>query len=203
MGRNSSGNRISTVGDSGEKRLTAKNVESLVNIKDPRVYKEVKAAISRYHSALGARTKDVKIADIKKGIGGFWDGADNTIKLNKLYFNLPKKKADAVYENSAKKGLTTATNNRGISSIVMHELGHSTWSEYHKSANAIAATKSIRRVYDTWLKESSTTKKKMGYGSYAETNINEFFAETAMKAVSGSKDKYTRAIKTIVKKYKL
>ena len=41
-----------------------KNVESLIKIKDPQVYKAVGEAISRYHSVLGVRQRKVKLADL-------------------------------------------------------------------------------------------------------------------------------------------
>lgn len=37
----------------------------------------------------------------------------------------------------------------------------------------------------------------------AKTNINEFWAETSAKAVRGDQDRYTRAVRGIIKKYKL
>lgn len=46
-------------------------------------------------------------------------------------------------------------------------------------------------------------KSKQGYGKYAKTNVNEFWAEVCTKAVHGKADKYTKAAKDIIKKYKL
>lgn len=46
-------------------------------------------------------------------------------------------------------------------------------------------------------------RQKKGYGQYAKTNINEFWAETSAKAVRGDQDRYTRAVRGIIKKYKL
>lgn len=57
MGRNSGGVGARgglQPGDSSYKGKI-KNVESLIKIKDPQVYKAVGEAISRYHSVLGVR----------------------------------------------------------------------------------------------------------------------------------------------------
>ena len=52
----------------------------------------------------------------------------------------------------------------------------------------------------------STAKKATVAAStckYAKTNVNEFWAEVCTKAVHGKADKYTKAAKDIIKKYKL
>ena len=67
MGRNSSGTRGGLQpGDSNNKgKITG--VESLVKMKDPQMYKETKAAISRFHSVLGVREKNIKLATLSAG----------------------------------------------------------------------------------------------------------------------------------------
>lgn len=82
---------------------------------------------------------------------------------------------------------------------VTHELGHATWNTSLSGANHKAAGKEIRSLYKTWMKD----KKKTGYGKYATTNVDEFWAETVTKAVHGKSDKYTTKVKEICKKYKL
>ena len=67
------------------------------------------------------------------------------------------------------------------------------------SPNAKAASKSINSLYKKW----GNDKSKQGYGKYAKTNVNEFWAEVCTKAVHGKADKYTKAAKDIIKKYKL
>ena len=47
-----------------------KNVESLKNIKDPQLYKEVKAAISRFAKEFGIPNKNVKLADMPMKYAG-------------------------------------------------------------------------------------------------------------------------------------
>jgi len=46
-------------------------------------------------------------------------------------------------------------------------------------------------------------EKPKGYGKYAYSNVNEFWAEVTTRAVLGSSDKYTRFVKSTIKKYKL
>ncbi len=65
MGRNSSGTRGGLQpGDATYKGSVGKP-EPLVNMKDPALYKATKEAISRYHSVLGVRQKNVKLAERK------------------------------------------------------------------------------------------------------------------------------------------
>ena len=64
MGRNSSGTRGGLQpGDATYKGSVGKP-EPLVNMKDPALYKATKEAISRYHSVLGVRQKNVKLAEL-------------------------------------------------------------------------------------------------------------------------------------------
>lgn len=89
--------------------------------------------------------------------------------------------------------------NKPLAHTVTHELGHATWNTSLSGANQKAAGKEIRSLYKTWMKD----KKKTGYGKYATTNVDEFWAETVTKAVHGKSDKYTTKVKEICKKYKL
>lgn len=43
---------------------SVKNVRDLVSVKDPNVYRELKEGISRFHSTLGVREREVKIATL-------------------------------------------------------------------------------------------------------------------------------------------
>ena len=70
MGRNSSGTRGGLQpGDATYKGSVGKP-EPLVNMKDPALYKATKEAISRYHSVLGVRQKNVKLAELSAGTYG-------------------------------------------------------------------------------------------------------------------------------------
>ncbi len=201
MGRNSSGTRGGLQpGDSNYKgKITG--VESLVKMKDPQMYKETKAAISRFHSVLGVREKNIKLATLSAGTLGVQvssGGKSEAIYLNKSYFNKGKKAVEASTRKGYESGWHTNTN-KPLAHTVTHELAHATWNSSLSGANHKAAGKEIAKMYQSWRKD----KKKSGYGEYSKTNIDEFWAEATTKAVHGKADKYTKKVKAIVKKYKL
>jgi hypothetical protein len=202
MGRNSSGVHGGLQPGDFNFKGSIKNVESLVKMKDSRMYKETKEAISRFHSALGVRERNIKLADLPDGFLGVQmtsaDGKSEGIFLNKKYFNEGYKEVVAATKKGYDSGWHTKTN-KPAAHTVTHELAHATWNSGLSGANQRAAGNEIRSLYRTWTKD----KTKTGYGTYSKTNINEFWAETVTKAVHGSSDKYTRAAKSIVKRYKL
>lgn len=203
MGRNSSGVRGGLQpGDSGS-NIEINNVEPLKNIKDPQVYKETFSAISRYHSVMGVRERSVKLADLPPHTGGVQTtdiktGKSTGIYLNKKMLNGTKTSLEKIVRRGYDSGWTTRTN-KPIAHFVTHELAHATWNSDLKGAKYKAAQKEIQKLSATWLAD----KKKSGYGRYAHTNLDEFWAEVVTKAVHGTPDKYTRAAKRITKKYKL
>lgn len=203
MGRNSGGVGKQgglKPGDSSYKGKI-KNVESLVHMKDKAMYKDTKAAISRYHSVMGVRQRNVKLADMSAGVLGVHvtkGGQSDAVYLNKAYFNTGKKSVTASTKKGYQSGWHTQTN-KPTAHTITHELAHATWNEHLTSANARAASKEIGSLYKTWMRD----KKKKGYGDYAKTNVSEFWAETVTKAVHGKSDKYTRKVKAIAQKYKL
>ena len=201
MGRNSSGNRGGLQpGDSNYKgKITG--VESLVHMKDPQMYKETKAAIARFHSVLGVREKNIKLAELSAGTLGVQasqGGKSVGIFLNKSYFNQGKQAVLQQTKKGYASGWHTKTN-KPLAHTVTHELGHATWNSSLGGANHKAAGKEIGSLYKTWMKD----KKKTGYGDYAKTNVDEFWAEAVTKAVHGKPDKYTKKVKSISKKYDL
>ena len=179
-------------------------LESLVSIKNPKVYKAVKESISRFHSVLGVRQKDIKIGQLESGTGGVHisqGGVSKQVVLSKSIFNGKNTTTQSVAgwaEKGYKSGHLTKTN-KPVAHIITHELGHATWNKSLSNPNAKAATKSVNSLYKKW----SNDKKKSGYGKNAKTNVEEFWAELCTKAVHGKADKYTKAAKGIIKKYKL
>lgn len=188
--------------DAVGRSVSIKNVRGLATIKDGAVYKEMKEGISRYHSVMGVRQKNVKIADLPSRYNGVHqtvNGESEGVYLNaKVFDNLTKSGIRERVKGAYESGWSTRTN-KPIQHTITHELAHATWNSHLKSANARAARADISKLQKEWFKDS----KKKGYGKYAETNINEFWAEVTAKAVHGTPDKYTRAAKAIVKKYKL
>lgn len=165
------------------------------------MYKETKEAISRYHAVMGVRQRNVKLADMADGTLGVHstvDGKSDAIYLNKKYFNQGEKAVKEKTMAGYKSGWHTETN-KPTAHTVTHELAHATWNNHLTSTNAKAAGVEIEALYKKWKGD----RGKRGYGKYARTNVNEFWAETSTKAVHGTADKYTRAAKDIVKRYKL
>ena len=188
-------------GDSSYKGKIGK-LEPLSNISSPQVYKAVKESISRYHSVLGVRQKDIKLGSLSAGVGGVHvttgTGQSKQVVLNKKLFNGSKKEIEGWANAGYKSGHLTKTN-KPVAHIVTHELAHATWNSNLSSPNAKAAGKNINSLYKKWRQD----KGKSGYGKYATTNVSEFWAEVSTKAVHGKGDKYTRQVKGIIKKYKL
>ncbi len=187
----------------GHSNLVVSNVEGLVHMRDPELYKEVKEAISRYEAVMGVRQKNIKLADLSDSRvvathRTDLNGKSVGIYLNKKYFNQPKSEFVRMIQSDYKYGMLTVTNRPGAHSLT-HELAHATWNNRLSSPKAKAAGKEIARLYSLWSKDTY----KKNYGEYATQNINEFWAETVTKAVHGTHDRYTKAIKAIAKKYKL
>lgn len=201
MGRNSSGTRGGLQPGDSNYKGSIKNVESLVKMKDPQMYKETKSAISRYHAVLGVRERNVKLATLSAGTLGVqvsYGGKSDAIYLNKFYFNQGAKAVKAQTNKGYSSGWHTKTN-KPLAHTVTHELAHATWNSSLGGANQKAAGKEIGTLYKKWKADT----KKQGYGEYAKTNVDEFWAETITKAVHGKRDKYTLKVKDICKKYKL
>jgi len=177
------------------------NIRSLNTVKDAQVYKELKQGISRYHSALGVRQRNVKIGDLTSqtiGVHITSDGKSEMVVLNGKVFNKSKKDIEKRLNDAYKSGFLTVTN-KPVQHAVTHELAHASWNKNLAGAKHKAAGKEIYSLYDKWDKD----KKKKGYGEYATKNVNEFWAETVTKAIHGNSDKYTRKVKYIARKYKL
>lgn len=201
MGRNASGVRGGLQPGDGNYKGKIAKVEDLVKMKDPAMYKATGEAISRYHSVMGVRQKKVKLAELSEGTLGVHrteNGASEGVYLNKKYFNQGAKEVMASTRRGYQSGWHTKTN-KPLAHTITHELAHATWNNHLSGTKHKAAGKEIEKLYSSWLKDTG----KRGYGKYARTNVNEFWAETVTKAVHGTSDKYTRAVKEITKRYKL
>ncbi|WP_392436447.1 hypothetical protein ACF3N7_05295 [Cruoricaptor ignavus] len=184
----------------GNYKMTIKNKESLKNMKNRELQREIQQGIAKYESRLGIRTRNIMLADLQGAYGAHVtaNGESEGIYLNKRTFkNGTVKKINSVKEDAYKSGFLTRTN-KPVQHTIVHELGHATWNSHLKSANAIAAGKSIKTKYQQFLKENPKA-----YGRYSKSNVNEFWAEVTTKAVLGRNDKYTRFVKNTIKKYKL
>lgn len=205
MGRNSSGTRGGLQPGDATFKGKIRNVEPLVNM-NKEIYRDTKSAISRYHAVMGVRQREVHLADLPDNTLGVHvtksDGKGNwtsdAVYLNKKRYKQQRKQMMEQTKNGYNSGWHTKTN-KPMAHTVTHELAHATWNDRLTAANAKAAGKEIQTLYHKWMGD----KKKKGYGKYARTNVNEFWAEVVTKAVHGNADKYTRQVKKIAKKYKL
>lgn len=204
-GSNSGGGSTGMDQDSSYKG-SIKNVEDLKNIKDRKLYNEMKAAISRFYKEMGLEEKNVKLADMSKSVYGVQatnvvTGKSEGVYLNKKYFkNATAKQIADKISAEYKSGWSTKTN-KPVAHVMTHELAHTVWNTTLKGPKYKGATKEIQKVYNAWKKDKN--KGALGYGKYSQKNINEFWAETITKAIHGKADKYTKALKKIAKKYKL
>jgi len=174
---------------------TIKNVESLIKMKDSAMYKATKKAISNFAAKLGIPERNVKLADLTGNVMGI--GGQGNVYLNKKYFNKTAKEFAGTMKSIYASGHLTKTN-KALAHVTTHELAHAAWSTSNKSPNAKAASKAIHALYKKWSKSGGK-----GYGKYAKSNVDEFWAEVSTKAAHGKADKYTKAAKAIYKKYNL
>ena len=179
-------------------------VESLSTIKNKKVYDEVMHAISRMHAVLGATQRKVKLADLEDGVGGVHvtrNGKSEGVYLNKSIFQPAEATTQSVAswaETGYRSHHLTETNNPA-GHIAAHEYAHALWNEHLSDSKSVTAGKDIKQLYKQWTRD----KKKSGYGAYASTNVSEFFAELATRAVHGQRDKYTDKLKEIIRKHRL
>ncbi len=182
-----------------------KNVETLDKMKDKGLYREVRRSISRFHSVLGVRETNFVLADLPKKPSTVAQQTSNGfgslfIVLNKKFFNMSKKKFVETAKEQYKVGWSTKTN-KPVAHTVTHELAHALWSDNRIEPRLRQAGDEIKKLRRKWLADKKRTE--LGYGDYAKKNVNEFWAEVVTKAVHGQSDKYTEAVKEIIKKYKL
>lgn len=181
------------------------NVESLDKMKDKGLYREVRRAISRFHSVIGVRETNIVLADLPKKPSTVGQQTSNGfgslfIVLNKKFFNMSKKKFVETAKEQYKVGWSTKTN-KAVAHTVTHELAHALWTNNRVGERFRQAGDEIKKLRRKWLADKK--RKDLGYGEYSRKNVDEFWAEVVTKAVHGQSDKYTEAVKEIIKKYKL
>lgn len=197
--RKSSGGGIKNDGG-GNYKGSIKNIESLKNIKDRELQREIQQGISKYESRIGIRTPEIMLAELQGayGVHVTSNGESKAVYLDKRTFkNGSVKKITAIKKGAYSTKFLTKTN-KPVQHTIIHELGHATWNSALKSKGAVKAGKSIREMYAKFSKE-----KPKGYGKYAYSNVNEFWAEVTTKAVLGTSDEYTRFVKRTIKQHKL
>lgn len=209
MGKSSGGTRKAAGGglkNDGSGSYTGKigKAEGLATIKNTQLRREIQQGISKYESRLGVRQTNVKIADLSGayGVHVTQNGKSSGVFLDKKTFQAGTTASVSKSKTAAyNSGFLTKTN-KAVQHTVVHELGHATWNSHLTGRNQVAASRDIREMYKKFQKDVRNGKAK-GYGSYARSNVNEFWAEASTKAVLGKPDKYTRFVKATIKKYKL
>ena len=194
-GRAGGGARMGTLGGDTTYKGEIKNVESLINMRDPAMYKAAKEAISNFAAKLGVPERNVKLADLEGNVMGI--GGEGAVYLNKKYFNMSAKDFAKTMKQNYDSGHLTKTN-KPLAHVINHELAHAAWQITNNTPKANAAKKEIQKLYQSWSKAGGK-----GYGKYAKSNIDEFWAEVSTKAAHGTADQYTKVAKAIYKKYKL
>lgn len=181
-----------------------RNVERLDKIKDPAVYRDVRRAISRFHAVLGVRETNFILADVldsNEVASTYWGpGGSHFVVLNKKFFNASHKEFVEKVRDRYRRHWSTRTN-KPMAHTVTHELAHAMWVNRYSSDKHKAAGREILRLRNEWKKDPE--RQKLGYGDYASTHIDEFWAELIAKAVHGKPDKYTEKAKEIIRKYNL
>ena len=221
MGRGASGtnpynttNKKVVIAVTGKgRRMTATGMKvvlgsasSIKDMKNRDMQKEIQQAISRYEAKMGLREKSIKLANLSGAYGVTFIGADGSkgIYLDKKLFDQPKKDFVAKYKDSNYKrrgGFKNMTRN-AAQHTVTHELAHATWCSNYTDTKHQAAGKEIKALYKSFMKDKSSVRKK-NYGSYGNSNVDEFWAEIVTKGIHGDNDRYTRKAFSIAKKYKL
>lgn len=208
MGKTSGGIR-KTGGLGGDRSGNAKpdfvsNPESIANIQNTELRREVQQAISKYESRLGVRQQNVQLANMEgaTGVHVTMDGKSAGIYLNKRYFKTATPQEVIALKKQAYKTRFLTKTAKPVQHTTVHELAHATWNKHLTKSSAVAARPEIERAYQQF-KSDYRNKRIKGYGRYALANVNEFWAEATTKAVLGKADKYTKFVKATIKKYKL
>jgi len=196
MGRTSSGVRAAG-GLDRDTNYTGNitEVESLINMKDADMYRAAKQAISNFSAKLGVPEREVKLADLSKGVMGV--GRQGGVYLNKKYYNRSISEFRKIMDRAYDTQHLTRTN-KPVAHTITHELAHASWTSDLETPKARAAGVEIRRLYNSFKRN-----KPAGYGTYAYSNIDEFWAEASTRAAHGTADSITRRIRAIYRKYNL
>lgn len=178
--------------------------EPIANIQNTQLRREIQQGISKYESRLGVRQTNVQLASLEgaAGVHVTVNGQSSAVYLNSaLYKKGTPAQIIAMKRRSYDSGFLSKTN-KPVQHTVVHELGHATWNRYLTSSSAVKARPVIEKKFREFQRDFKAGRAK-GYGSYATENVNEFWAEATTKAVLGRADKYTRFVKSTVKKYNL
>lgn len=149
------------------------NIGSLKEIPDAEVYRLTSNAISRYHSVLGVRQTNVKLADLEGAYGVHVSrgGQSEGVFLDRQTFSQSRAQIESQKREAYRARVSTATN-KPIAHTITHELAHATWNAHLTGANQVAAGREIRALYREWRADRQGGMRSSAYGSYAGTNVS-------------------------------
>lgn len=176
-------------------------IPGLQAVKDPQVRKELIQTLVDYDKEFGVRQTNITLQNLGKNTLGeatSRGGKSVSIQLNSKTFQGSAKEITAAMQKDMDAGWGVKTS-KPLRTVLAHELGHATWSKYHRSPAAEGAKKEVLSAFRKFKKDSSAS----GWGTYSKSSYGEWFAEGVAKHMYGVKDKHTQTIVGIIKKWKL
>ena len=146
----------------------------LQGIPDAKVRKEIERALEDYEKEFGIRQNLIAVVPLGRGILGSTEQSgrgSRSIGLDKGTFTKDAASITAIVNKEIKSGWFVETK-KPIRQVLAHELGHATWSKFHKTPKAMAARKEVLSAYRKFLKGGGAK----GWGGYSKTSYGEWFA---------------------------
>lgn len=171
----------------------------------PDVFRELKAGVSKVESRIGIDLPQGNLGFTTDGksMGVHFGSGDNrTVLLQKSFFNRNSAEiiADLRHEFRTKWSVDSPI---ALQYVVVHELGHSIWVDRVEGRMREFArlNKGIDGLYKAF--KNDVKRGKIPISRYAESNINEFFAETFVKAMIGRRqNKYSRQLLKLLREHR-
>lgn len=215
MGRGTSGSVRQLSNDGGgeipldDKDEIIQNDESISQIQNDNLRKDIQQGISKFESRLKLKTRSVQIAEF----GGRFENAAGLALTNastgevKVYLSSKYFKNGTV--NSVSKLMRSSYDanwsvrtNKPTQHIVVHELAHALWTDKNPRKNSVKARKAMSNLFGRYKKAYARGELR-NFGKYSTKNVNEFFAEVVTKGVIGNSDKWTDSVFNIIDKYNI
>jgi len=181
------------------------NVTPLDSIPDKRVLNQQRAVISKMFKKYGFEANTVAMADLDGAHGVAYIGTKQ-VYLNKNGFK-DAKKLIASKKREYESGFKTITKNP-LQHTLVHELAHIKWTTEMGGISKESESK-VQSLFKQAKQEAKMLNKKYGQGakkkwslgSYALTNVNEFWAEASTQYHIGRRQsKYSKEIGKIWEK---
>lgn len=172
-----------------------KAVGGIRDIEDNVARRAVQSAVSQFYNDYGLPTRNVKTAILDYSVVGI--GGAGGITLNRQYYNDAKKLMAA--KKSAYASKWSVRTNSPLRHTVIHELAHAHWQDGRSNLSP-KLTEGIRALYKRF--KVGVRRGQNPIGTYAASNINEFWAEGITQATIGTKQSYYSVrLKKLLKRY--